>query len=83
MIRRLATFVNIMAGECRANLVELLDLWRAAERMIREYGPSAEEECEARAGYHQMQHDEPEALRWRLIKGLVERLRKGDSAPPN
>jgi hypothetical protein len=62
--------------------LELVELWRAAERLIRNYGMSAEEECDARIAYHQMQRDDVEAHKWRLIKGLVQRLRNGEPAPP-
>jgi hypothetical protein len=61
--------------------LDLIEHWQTAARLLRQYGNSAEEECAARASYHQMQRDEAEAHRWRLIKGLVERLRKGERAP--
>jgi hypothetical protein len=61
--------------------MELLELWKVAERVIREYGISAEEECAARAAYHQMQRDDAQAHKWRIIKELVERLRNGERAP--
>jgi hypothetical protein len=54
---------------------------QAAERMLREYGAGAEEECAYRASYHQMQGDLAVAEGWRQTRTLIARLRRGESPP--
>jgi hypothetical protein len=56
-------------------------VWEAAERMMREYGLAAEDECEARASYHEMQGDPAVAEGWRRTKTLIRRLRCGERPP--
>lgn len=56
-------------------------IWETAERMLREYGAGAEEECDSRASYHQMQGDPAAAEDWRQAKSLIQRLRCGERPP--
>jgi hypothetical protein len=48
---------------------------------MREYGLAAEDECEARASYHEMQGDPAVAEGWRRTKTLIRRLRCGERPP--
>jgi hypothetical protein len=57
------------------------DAWRSAERMLREYGERAEEECAARADYHALQDDKAEAGKWTVVGQAVQRLRQGEKPP--
>jgi hypothetical protein len=51
------------------------DTWKAAQRLLREYGDKAEAECDARADFHKMEGDEATAEQWRKLKGDVATLR--------
>lgn len=55
--------------------------WQMAERMLREYGTAAEEECASRASYHEMQGDRTAAEGWRRARELIVRLRRGERPP--
>jgi plasmid stabilization system protein ParE len=52
---------------------ETLDM---ARRLLREYGDRAEEECDSRASYHEMQGDEDAAEQWRRLRTAVQLLRQ-------
>jgi hypothetical protein len=54
---------------------------QAAQRMLREYGAGAEEECESRASYHDMQGDKSVAEGWRRTREVIQRLRSGEKPP--
>lgn len=56
-------------------------IWEAAERMLREYGAGAEDECESRASYHDMQGDPTVAGGWRRTSEIIQRLRRGERPP--
>jgi len=47
-----------------------------ARRLLREYGERAEEECEARASYHDMQGDQAAAEQWQRVRQAVQLLRQ-------
>ena len=57
-------------------VLQVVEILNSAKRLIREYGDRAEEECDARAGYHQAQGDPDLAEQWRLIREMVKRLRQ-------
>jgi hypothetical protein len=56
-------------------------IWQAAERVLREYGAAAEEECASRASYHEMQGDCANAAAWRQTLDIIRRLRRGERPP--
>ena len=47
-----------------------------ARRLLREYGDRAEDECDSRASYHDMQGDEAAAQQWRRLRVTVQLLRQ-------
>jgi len=53
-----------------------MDVWETARRLLREYGDGAEDECETRATYHEMQGDKVAAEQWRRIKLTVQLVRQ-------
>jgi hypothetical protein len=56
-------------------------IWQTAERMLREYGNSAQEECESRASYHEMQANPAMAESWRRTGEIILRLQRGEKPP--
>jgi hypothetical protein len=56
-------------------------IWTTAERILREYGETAEQECESRASYHEMQGDPAAMKNWRRIRDIIPRLRLGERPP--
>ena len=54
----------------------IMDVWETARRLLREYGDGAEDECETRATYHEMQGDKVAAEQWRRIKLTVQLVRQ-------
>jgi len=42
-----------------------------AQRLLREYGGRAEQECRARAEYHEVQGNASEAIYWHKIADVV------------
>lgn len=55
-----------------------MDALQTAQRMMREYGDHAEDECDARSSYHQLNGDLEDAARWRILKQAVILLRQQD-----
>ena len=55
--------------------------WETAESLILQYHDNAEAECDARASYHELQHDDLEAIKWRFTKQLIQRIRRGEKPP--
>lgn len=56
--------------------------WETAADLIRQYRDNAENECEARASYHELQRDDLEAIKWRFTRQLILRIRRGEKPPP-
>jgi hypothetical protein len=55
------------------------DMQTNAQRLLREYGKVAEDECDARISYYEMLGHGGESAMWREIKEAVVRLRDQSS----
>jgi len=60
-----------------------MDALETARQMLREYGDRAEEECESRASYHELEGDKEAAMQWRVLKQAILILRASEAGKPN
>ena len=49
----------------------------AAQRLLRDYGADAEQECDARAAYYEALGDKAVADGWRRVKDYLQAQRRG------
>jgi len=64
-------------------MVSNLDIWRAANLLIREYGDDAELEAVRRQDLMLDRNDDEGRLVWARIRRAIEALRAPPAGPPN